>query len=137
MAFGVKTQLTTNIVESVIPGSVADGMGIQPGDVILRVQDLDVEERADLDYAIEQVHPNWVRTVEIRRDGSSMILRNENPEISGTEHLLLLLLEEIKTLQAIQRQTRWAIAGIGLFLVGILCFGTFKITGAVVPISGP
>ena len=70
----VTTRITDNqgiMVHSVVAGSVAEEAGIEPGDVILRIDDTDVSEFGDIGDALN-ANPGTSKTVVLQRGGSEL-----------------------------------------------------------------
>jgi S1-C subfamily serine protease len=66
---GVDDTLTGVIVSAVDGRSYARQLGLQPGDIILSVNDADIETVADLDKALEDGGRKW--SLKINRGGQT------------------------------------------------------------------
>jgi S1-C subfamily serine protease len=63
-------QATGVVIRDVVPGSPAAAAGLRPGDVIVRVGETPIEDRADLEYALStQYKPGDTVAVTVMRDG--------------------------------------------------------------------
>jgi len=72
-SFGLK-QLQGALVSSVEPDGPAARAGLQPGDVILRMQGKDVARSSDLPAQVAALKPGTVATLEVIRDGKPKTL---------------------------------------------------------------
>jgi S1-C subfamily serine protease len=82
------------VVAEVEPGSPAEDAGIEPGDLILRVDGARVETVAELRGALEAVEPGADYRVVTQRDGRSETLELQRPELglASLADLLMLML---------------------------------------------
>jgi S1-C subfamily serine protease len=65
------TQAKGIVVVSVLNGSLADAMGVLPGDVILQVNGADVGE---LQHFVQTLHSAAVSTFSVWRKGKTLVL---------------------------------------------------------------
>jgi len=83
-AFGLKS---TNgaLVQQVTEGTPADKAGLQHGDVILKVDDVDIQDTRDLIDYVSQKGPDATVTLDVLRDGKHLTKKvklTERPEVN-------------------------------------------------------
>ena len=86
--FGIDASLTGTLVVYVFPGDPADQAGLRPGDVIVRVGDVPVEETEDLNNEIGRLTAGSSVDIVVLRDGEEMTLTVTLGERPSEEELL-------------------------------------------------
>ena len=67
------------LVERVTRGSLADSLGMRPGDVIMRVNGRSVRSMSELQKSVSAAEPKTMWNIWVRRDGAVRILVNKGP----------------------------------------------------------
>lgn len=77
--YKVPSDITGAVVTTIEPGSVAEKIGMKPGDVIQKIGDVEIKSAADVTKAMSSV--KWGDTKQIRfgRYGSNMTMNTDRP----------------------------------------------------------
>ncbi len=82
--------LEGSLVREVTPGSAAEDAGLQPGDIIVAVDDVPIDANHPLPDVIAQYRPGERVAISFLRDGNEQSVRvtlDEHPDVAGRAYL--------------------------------------------------
>ena len=83
-AFGMEASMEGALVQEVVPGSAAENAGIEVGDVIVEVDDMEITSAADLRTTIGLRRSGDTVDIELVRDGKRRKIKAELDELAST-----------------------------------------------------
>jgi S1-C subfamily serine protease len=81
---GASTPISGALVQTVAPGSPADTAGLQPGDVITKINSTPITDQSDLLVALANLKPGQKITITVSRQGATLTLHATLGELSAT-----------------------------------------------------